>query len=168
MEHEGDEELIHPQPPRRHLGVVVGRQTGGEGRTIAAGCGGAHLAANDMVPDRQSVVSEVAPRLVQLEMPVVQIADVGRLETGARDLEHHHERPAVEGDDVVVHMTRIGEVGPNLGLTAQARSRDDAVSHGPAPRADSAGRPGGARRNCRPTVRCCGSGPWCRHRPATA
>ena len=63
-----------------------------------------------MVPDRQPVVGQVAPGLVQFDVPVVEVSGVGGLEARAVDLEHQHQGAAVEGDDMVVHMPGIGQL----------------------------------------------------------
>src|SRR3546814_11049751 len=44
---------------------------------------------------------------------------VGRLECKAFELEHHHEVAPVERNDIVVDMTRIGEIARGVGLVLE-------------------------------------------------
>ena len=130
MQDEDNEQLVDPEAAARHLGLVVGGQSGGEGRPVSLGGRGSDLPADDMVPDGEPVVCEIAPSLVQLDVPVVEIAGVGRLKACATDLKHHHQGAAVEGDDMVVQMPGIGKLGADLGFSSQAGGGDAVVSHG--------------------------------------
>src|SRR3546814_2342580 len=77
--------------------------------------------AHDMGPDREAIVGDVAQRAVELFVPVVEMDLVGCLECKAFELEHHHEVAHVERNDIVVDMTRIGEIACGVGLVLEDR-----------------------------------------------
>lgn len=139
VEDEGDEELIDPEPTLRDPIVVERAQFAGEVRAEAGGPLEFGRAAHHMVPDRQAIVGQIAPGLVQLDMPVVQIARIRGLETGPVDLENHHQGAVVERHHGVGDVARVGQMRPGVGLAPQAHRADAALSHGPAPSDGSAG-----------------------------
>ncbi|MNV03687.1 hypothetical protein D3C71_939670 [compost metagenome] len=116
MQHKGDEKLVDPEPPAGDPIVVQGAQLAREGGAEAGGSLQFDRAPHDMVPDRQAVVGEIAPGLVELDVPVVEVSGVGGLETGPVDLKHHHQGAAVERDHMVRDVPGVGQVRPGVGL----------------------------------------------------
>src|SRR3546814_320806 len=92
---------------------------------------------------------------------------VGRLECKAFELEHHHEVAPVERNDIVVDMTRIGEIARGVGLVLEDPPRrpggSAAQRTGPASHVQSPGvsphRSAGASKSYRPTIPGCDSEP---------
>src|SRR3546814_16424808 len=60
--------------------------------------------ADEVRPDRQAIVMQVAQHPIELRVPVIQIAHVSRLERSALELERQHDRPGIE------HHHLIGDV----------------------------------------------------------
>src|SRR5690606_35787685 len=91
------------------------------------------IAAHKVMPDGEPLVGDIAPGLVEADMPVVDVPDIGRLETDPVEPEREHQRSAVQGDDVLGDVTGVGQGGPNARLLFQPSERDAALSHDAAP-----------------------------------
>src|SRR3546814_7431191 len=81
------EEAVDEQPllvhPREVSGIEIPREAGPE---IAAGIL-LNPSADEVRPDRQAIVMQVAQHPIELRVPVIQIAHVSRLERSALELE---------------------------------------------------------------------------------
>ena len=112
MEHQSDKEFVDEQPPASEPRLVGLAQIACEVGAEPAHDLGLDLAPDDVVPDRQPIVSQVAPGLVELDVPVVQIARVGGLERRALKLEGDHQRKWKEGESRESRVVFIGRELP--------------------------------------------------------
>ena len=67
-------------------------------------CGCPH----EMGPQRNAIVTDRAPRDVELVMPGVEVADVAGLERPPIDAVHAHERAVFESNQRVIDVPRVG------------------------------------------------------------
>jgi len=97
----------HPFPvdPAK-IGTV---EIGGETRFECSAGILIHPYPDEMRPDRQPFVMQVAEHPVQLGVPVVQVAHIGRLEGAASKLEGQHDVAGVERHHLLIHMARVGQ-----------------------------------------------------------
>src|SRR3546814_11842272 len=65
--------------------------------------------ADEVRPDRQAIVMQVAQHPIELRVPVIQIALVSRLERSALELERQHDRPGIEHHHLIGDVQRIGQ-----------------------------------------------------------
>src|SRR3546814_1466080 len=98
------EEAVDEQPllvhPREVSGIEIPREAG---PVIAAGIL-LNPSADEVRPDRQAIVMQVAQHPIELRVPVIPIAHVSRLERSALELARQHYRPGKEHH----HLIEIG------------------------------------------------------------
>ena len=163
VEHQRHRELVDEHlrraKPRAVLGVEIAGEIGAERavrKTLMA-------PPDEVMPDGQMIVGEVAPGAVELGVAIIQVAHIGRLEARAVELEGHHQGLGIEADDLAGHMARIRqgaariEVPRERGLS-HARLEQEA-SHGAPRRRRSGASEEAACTSCRPRSRCCGRVP---------
>ena len=108
-QHQRHEEAVDEQPlpvhPREVGGIEIPREAGPEvaARILL------DPRADEVRPDRQAIVVQVAQHPVELRVPVVQIAHVGRLERPPLQLERQHDRAGIEHHHFIGDMPRIGQ-----------------------------------------------------------
>ena len=103
-------EIVLEQLLAGHAGAVLGIEPGGEGvRELAVGIL-VRPAPDDMRPQRQALVADIAQQRIEIAMQRVDIADIGGLERDAVERDHGHDSARLEHDGVGVGMPDVGNV----------------------------------------------------------
>ncbi len=104
----------HPLPvdPSEIGAVEIGRETRFEGASGIL----IDPHSDQMRPDRQPFIVQVAQQAVELGVPVVEVADIGGLKGAALQLKGQHDVAGIERHHVLVQMPRVGQEFGGVGL----------------------------------------------------
>jgi hypothetical protein len=107
--HQRHEEAVDEHPLAIHSGEVGRIEIAREARAEVAARILLDARADEMRPDRQAIVMQVAKHPIELRVPIVQIAHIGRLESATLQLESQHDRAGIERHHLVVDVPCIGQ-----------------------------------------------------------